>query len=75
MDDNPNKCYTVTEFEREVIDRLARIETKLEGVDTLEKRVQSLEASANQHKGVQLFLMSAVALVSGLLGAFGGKLI
>lgn len=63
------------EFEREVIDRLARIETKIEKMDALEKRVTRLEASDNKRKGMMAVCSGLCALVGALLGILGGKLI
>lgn len=63
------------DFEREVIDRLARIETKIEKMDVLEKRVARLEASDNKRKGMMIVCSGICALVGALLGILGGKLI
>lgn len=65
----------VADFEREVIDRLARIETKIEKMDVLEKRVTKLEASDNKRKGMLVISSGLCALVGALLGILGGKLI
>lgn len=63
------------EFEREVIDRLARIETKIEKMDTLEKRVTKLEASDNKRKGMMAVCSGVCALIGAFLGIAGGKLL
>lgn len=65
----------VDDFEHEVIDRLARIETKIEKVDALEQRIAALEATDNQRKGVHTFITAAIGLIAGLIGALGGKLL
>lgn len=65
----------VEDFEREVIDRLARIETKIEKMDVLERRVTKLEASDNKRKGMLAVCSGICALVGAFLGILGGKLI
>lgn len=65
----------VEDFEREVIDRLARIETKIEKMDVLERRVTKLEASDNKRKGMLAICSGICALVGAFLGILGGKLI
>jgi hypothetical protein len=49
-------------FEDEVIDRLARIETRLDGLPDHEHRIRSLEASRWRHIG-------AVSVLSAFLSA------
>ena len=63
------------EFEREVIDRLARIETKIEKMDVLEKRITKLEASDNKRKGMLAICSGLCALVGAFIGIIGGRLI
>ncbi len=66
-------------FEREAIDRLARIETKLEQivdrVGDLEPRVDGLEADNNQRKGRLTIIASLSALVGAFLSAIFGKVV
>ena len=59
-------------FERDVIDRLALIETVVEGMDT---RIKRLEEAGNGHRlgsvaggSVGAFIMAGVAVVLKLLG-------
>lgn len=63
------------DFEREVIDRLARIETKIEKMDMLEKRVTKLEASDNKRRGMLVVCSGLCALIGAFLGIIGGRLI
>ena len=54
---------TVRPFEDEVIDRLARIETKLETVSDHEKRIRVLEASRWKSIGAATVLSSAFTMI------------
>jgi len=65
-------------FEREVIDRLARIETEQKQIRTdiadfkaLELRVASLEAEENKRKGVH----AITSAIWGLIGVIAGSLV
>jgi len=65
-------------FEREVIDRLARIETEQKQIRSdiadfkaLELRVQNLEAEENKRKGVH----AIASAIWGLIGVIAGSLV
>ena len=59
------------EFEREVIDRLARIETEIKRYSELDKRIAKLEESENQRKGKS----TVIAAVFGFLGTIVGAVV
>lgn len=65
-------------FEREVIDRLARIETEQKQIRTdiadfknLELRVSTLEAENNKRKGIS----SVFSAIWGLIGVITGSVV
>lgn len=66
-------------FQDEVIDRLARIETKQDTtngrVNKLEAQVRSLELTRANHSGVSRLLLAALSGGTGLLGAGIGGLV
>ena len=54
----------------EILQRVARIETKIERMEALENRVSLLEAQANQAKGKATIM----TVIAGFLGALVGAL-
>lgn len=65
------------EFEREVIDRLARIEenqqTIRKRIDHHEEIIERLEAAENQRKGKTTLIASACAALGALMSQLFGK--
>lgn len=58
----------VSEYDFEVIDRLARIETKLDGLSDLPARVAALEENANVNRGRDNVIIALVAIGAGVVG-------
>ena len=58
------------EYERdfEIVDRLARIETKLDVLSDLQARVSVLEENANMNRGRDNTLIALVAIGAGIVG-------
>lgn len=58
------------EYERdfEIVDRLARIETKLDVLSDLQERVSVLEENANMNRGRDNTLIALVAIGAGIVG-------
>lgn len=69
------------EYERdfEIVDRLARIETKLDVLSDLQARVSVLEENANMNRGRDNTLIALVAIGAGIVGCllteFFGRLL
>lgn len=65
------------EFEREVIDRLARIETNQQTIrariDHHEEIIEQLEAAENQRKGKTTIIASGCAALGALISQLFGK--
>ncbi len=59
---------SVSEYDYEVIDRLARIETKLDGLSDLPARVAALEENANINRGRDNVVIAIVAVGAGVVG-------
>lgn len=53
----------------EILQRVVRIETKIERMEALENRVTALEAMQNQQKGKSTVLTVVAGFIGALIGA------
>jgi len=68
---NSSAKYTAkyNDFEREVVERLTRIETQLQSSENHEQRISMIEAELNKNKGFIAALSVCIGVVSALLSA------
>ena len=59
----------MTSFQKEVIDRLARIEARLDGISDHEERICALEGALERGKGFSAAISVVIGLISALIGA------